>query len=67
MVQNTFVPLDYDPQTSHKLATLKGAIRDLAFHAESWRHNAEVTAKENSDIECLGEEPNVSLPREVLV
>ena len=32
-IQNVFVPLDYDPQTSHKLTILKGAIR-VAVAAE---------------------------------
>lgn len=61
MVQNTFVPLDYDPQTSHKLATLKGSIRvtvaaDVDKIEFTDLENAEGTEKEAAGVKVACQE-----------
>jgi hypothetical protein len=61
MIQNIFVPLDYDPQTSHKLAVLKGSIR-VTVAAETEKiefddlENAQGTEKEAGGIKVVCQE-----------
>jgi len=60
-LQGLFIPLDYDPQNSHKLATIKGSI-DLTVAAEVEKFElpnlaeAQGTSKEVAGIEVAVEE-----------
>jgi hypothetical protein len=61
--QNIFVPLDYDPQTSHKLSVLKGSIKAIVA-AEVAKieftdiANAKETEKEAGGVKVVCEDVN---------
>ncbi len=63
LAQNLFVPLDYDPQVSHKLATLKGSIKvTVAAEVDKIEFadmdNAKGTEKEVGGVKVVCQEIN---------